>query len=994
MTTSFRVLACAATTALLGSVPAAAAPLASGTTRLIDRPTNGQPLPSDMNGYSIGGPGRGLSSDGRFAVFESDGDAFVLATVGSLRGRGVYVRDRLNNTVENVCVTSGGVPANSGCGNASISPNGRFVSFTTNASNLGTGSFQSAVYVHDRQTHTTTLMSRATGLAGAIDSGYPSNAVVADNGTVAFVTSTALDPVVDAGNTRNDVYTRTLAGVTKLVSQTAGTVGNGGSFTPDISGDGTVVAFVSTATNFSGADPNTRSDVYTAPSGGGAVTLQSRAGAAGAVGDQASGSPSISQDGGELAFETDATNLVAGDGNGTTDVILRVANANTPISIADGTSNTFLPFGGESPIVNATGSAVAFQAPQGSAPSADYFVTVRRPATNATTIASRRPGVGGAPVRASVSGLSADGNIAMFGTSLLDGGAEEQMWVRVLDTASNDRLSRPGAADLPPQAGYSSVGGTSADGRFTVFTSTSIGLGPSEDATSHTYLRDERSGTTTQLDRIGGPGGPASSVSTESPRISDDGSVVVFQGYGSGLAAGDEVGSSHLYAWHRATGQITVVSRAPDGTPVAIAPETGGDVSGDGKRVAFVTAENFLPGDANAVRDLFIRDLTSGAVFLASLSTGGTPATLDARDPRLDADGSTVAFSTKSPLDPAADTNAKFDAYVRDLAAARTMLVSRKDGADTAAGNDDAFASSLSADGNRIVFHTGSSDLGDGDTSAVDDVHLRDLATNRTLWISRSHNGAQNDRQSYYGSISGDGQRVVFESWSSTIISPAQPDAPALYIRDLSVAAATQVLAPPTDPTMQIYMPELSANGQCVAFQTPDPSVVSGGYASVDYQHVYLKAIGDQCLLDDPPTLAPTPVAAAKDTTVPVLSALKVSRKTFARQGKKKGTVLSFTASERALVRLELAPLTTGKRKGKRCLKPAKVKGKAKACLIEGTPRLVLTQTVDAGARTIKFVGTIKGKKVKAGRYRLILTATDNAGNATAKRLTVDVVIR
>ncbi len=545
MTSPSRALAVAAGAVLLAAGSASAAPLAPGTTRLIDRPSGDAPLPRDDNNYSIRGSGRGLSADGRYAIFESDADGLAIATGGSRSLRYVFVRDRVAGTIENVCRASGGALGTQGCANGTISPNGRYVAFTSSSPNLASPAPNVfGLYVHDRVTHQTTLMSRQNGVGGAIDQGFPSSASVADNGTVAFQTFTALDPAIDTANSHLDVYSRTLAGVTKLVSQAAGAVGNGNSSEPAISGDGSLVAFSSTSSNLSAGDPNTTPDVYVAPVGGGASVLKSRIGTAGAVGNGPSLSPSLSQDGLELAYQTYATNLFATpDGNGHGDIVLRrdPAGTNTPVSVVDGSASTLIAEGGLAPQVSSDGAFVSFVSTQSLPGGSLGRVMLRTVASNSTVIVGRRPGLGGDVVDAGAGAVSSDGKSVMFSTSELDGGLAEQLWVRDVAAGTNDRLVRAGTDDMPVQAASASVGDTSADGRYTVFTSNALGLGADADGRSHVFLRDERSATTTQLDRRVG-----STVSAEDARISDDGKLVIFEGFGNGLAPGDEAGQAHV----------------------------------------------------------------------------------------------------------------------------------------------------------------------------------------------------------------------------------------------------------------------------------------------------------------------------------------------------------------------------------------------------------------------------------------------------------------
>lgn len=993
MPSSLRAFIVALAAALVGAAPAAAA-LAPGDTRLLDRPSGDGALPNDLNGYAILAGGRAMSSDGRFVVFESDGDGLVLATSGRRDQRYVFVRDRQTGTVENVCRASAGEPGDKGCQTATISPNGRYVAFTSNSTNLGGPAAPLRIYVHDRQTDVTTLMSRRTGANGAVDAGFPTDPSVADNGTVAFRTATSLD-AADT-NAFNDVYVRTLGGVTRLLSKNnGGTVGNSDSSSPDISGDGTLVAFVSRASNLSAGDPNSLRDIYTATTAGAGAVLQSRVGINGAVGDATSESPSLSQVGDFVAFETSATNLVAGDLNGVRDIVVRELGTgiNRPASVVDGTTSTLLSQESYSPQLAASGGAVAFSVENNSVTSKSSLGYVRDlTGSKRSTIVTREAGPSGSPLDGSARGVTDDGSRALFSSGEVDGDVAEQIWVRDLAAGANDRVSRPGVADLPAQVASTTVTDTSADGRFTTFLSYSSGLASGPVRQFALYVRDERAGTTTRL-------APLTSSATQfgvgDARISDDGGTVVFEAYGSGYAPGDETGDVHVYVWRRATGQVVVASRAPDGTPVAAVPEAGLDVSADGSKLAFVSQVAFLPGDAGTDADVFVRDLASGAVQRASLTVAGASLGGNAQRPRLDADGSVVTFATIEKADPVADTNAFTDIYVRDLAAGVTELVSRKDGPGTPTGDAAAYTASISADGNRVAFDTGAKDYGAGDTTTNSDVFVRDRSAGRTIWASRTFDGSQNDGDLYDASLSGDGRSVAFAGRSTKLL-PTSPAVGALYVRVLDAPAAQLVAVEGGSPSMSGFRPQLSASGQCLAFQSGDPSLVPGGYTSPDYQHVYLRALGAGCLQDDPPVASPVPTpSAAKDTTAPVLSGLKVSRKVFASRGKRgRGTVVSLNASEAVTARLEIASLTTGKRKGKACLKPSKVKGRAKACVLEGKPRLVRTVSLGAGKRTINFDGTVGGKRLRAGRYRLILTATDAAGNAMAKRVTVDVRVR
>ena len=102
----------------------------------------------------------------------------------------------------------------------------------------------------------------------------------------------------------------------------------------DVSNDGSIVAFATTAALVS-PDGNGRSDVYVLDRRNGNLTLASVS-VNGRSGNAASRAPSLSPDGGWVAFESNASNLVSGDGNGLSDVFLRDLNSRATVKVSGG----------------------------------------------------------------------------------------------------------------------------------------------------------------------------------------------------------------------------------------------------------------------------------------------------------------------------------------------------------------------------------------------------------------------------------------------------------------------------------------------------------------------------------------------------------------------------------------------------------------------------------------------------------------------------------
>jgi len=215
------------------------------------------------------------------------------------------------------------VEGNSASSNPSISGNGWYVAFESDATNIVAGDTNGVrdIFVRDvrdTQSGATTRVSVANDGAQS-DGGSWSASISADGRYVVFYSS-ATNLVNGDTNGYDDVFLHdTQTGETTRVSvSTGGTEGNGLSHSPSISFDGRYVAFQSLATNLV-ANGHSGSEVFLRDTVNNTTILLSVA-EDGAPGDGGSENPSISADGRYVVFQSGATNLVAGDTNGLTDV--------------------------------------------------------------------------------------------------------------------------------------------------------------------------------------------------------------------------------------------------------------------------------------------------------------------------------------------------------------------------------------------------------------------------------------------------------------------------------------------------------------------------------------------------------------------------------------------------------------------------------------------------------------------------------------------------
>jgi Tol biopolymer transport system component len=263
----------------------------------------------------------GISADGRFVTFQSR--ATNLVAGDSNNWQDVFVRDRLNGTTERVSLSSLGAQGNKDSFGGSLSADGRYVAFMSQASNLVTPDFVSTFdcFVRDRLSGTTRRVSEAyTGGPGNLHSYWP--VISADGRFVAFH-SAASNIVANDFNGTVDVFVYDMASSTnQLVSvSSAGVQGDFASSFPSISADGRFVAFHSIALNLVPGDTNMLQDVFVRDLVGG-TTERISLGAGGVQADADCGWAIVSADGNWVSFESAATNLVAGDSNGLVDIFL------------------------------------------------------------------------------------------------------------------------------------------------------------------------------------------------------------------------------------------------------------------------------------------------------------------------------------------------------------------------------------------------------------------------------------------------------------------------------------------------------------------------------------------------------------------------------------------------------------------------------------------------------------------------------------------------
>ncbi len=383
---------------------------------------------------------------------------------------------------------------------AQISASGRFVVYTSTASNLvdGDTNWVSDVFVHDRET--------AETIRASVD---------------------------DAGNQGNSL-----------------------SQFPRISAGGRIVAFESLASNLVDGDTNGALDVFVHDR----ITSKTTRVSLGSGGDQsnrANGVPCLSSDGRVVAFESLASNLADGDTNESTDVFVhdRETGETNRVSVDSRGRQANGSSAGSS--LDGSGRFVAFESlatdlvPGDTNRVSDVFVHDRQTGeTTRVSVDSRGRQANGA---SSAPSLSADGRFVGFGSygsNLVDGDTNQEIDVFVHDRQTGE-TTRVSVDSRGRQAnGGSGIAALSADSRWVTFHSFASNLVDGDtNGTLDIFVHDRMTGATTRASRTEN-GGETNGPSRD-PTISADARFVAFESLASNLVSRDDNGIVDVFVRDR-----------------------------------------------------------------------------------------------------------------------------------------------------------------------------------------------------------------------------------------------------------------------------------------------------------------------------------------------------------------------------------------------------------------------------------------------------------
>lgn len=756
-----------------------------------------------------------MSHDGRFVAFESPATNLAGNVVDTNLVNDIFVRDmQLGITTLLSRAALGSRSARSGS-SPLISPNGRWIAFTSPAPDLAAGAAPESLpdlYLHDRLAGTNASVSaKAAPFKAQLSFGrsVSSRPVFAGDFLFFFygdILSSRQAIVRWNLNTDSVDLIQTLSsGMTdtslpRLSGSLLGASENGSQFIySDMARTETgLLTSILVSTRFPALERSMATANWMNQS----------------LPNGPSRSPVISASGSHAAFLSHATDLVTNQISALPQLYLhnldtkRTELVTAPL-VGPATHPTDAPF----PFFDHIGRFLLFGStapglvPGDQNNASDVFV--RDTASGLTELISERSSA--IPMSTSLGSSSAGANAL----------SEDSRWLvftsQARDTAPNDSNFQPdvfvrdllaGGTRLisANSLGTGSGNGPSRDpvlsrnGRFVAFVSTASDLAQNDSNRSDdVLLRDLQTSRTFLVSASSS----SAAGNSRAPTLSADGQFVAFQSSATNLVSNDSNLQPDIFLYDLSQERCSLVSVNSTGQSAANGPSESPLITPDGRKVLFQSRASNLtsPSSGGIGYRLYLRDLDAKTTQLISPPSSRPNRTALASNVVLSHDGQSVAFAIESPSSiylrafsettnrlvctncfaPALSADGRFAAYqkqnspsdprdlfIKDLKANLEILVSANpNGLPANAG--DRSPPAISPDGRFVLFKSRSSRLLPGDTNEWSDIFLRDLSANKTLSLSRGMDGMANGL-SFNPIFSPNGQFVLFQSFASNLI--------------------------------------------------------------------------------------------------------------------------------------------------------------------------------------------------------------------------------
>lgn len=404
------------------------------------------------------------------------------------------------------------------------------------------------------------------------------------------------------------------AQTTSLVTVGPDGQADSGSLYAEMSSDARWITYQSGASNLVAGDTNGAPDIFLFDRMDGSTRRVSVA----SNGAQANGDcldPHISLDGRHITWFSYATNHVAGDTNGKTDVFVHDSVTAVTVRVSVGTGGVQADKQSRYPMLSGDGRLCAFE-------------------SDATNLV-----VG-------------------------DANGARDVFVHDLQTGVTTRVST--AADGTQGDADSLDASISPDGRYCAFESTASNLVPNDaNGVSDVFVKDLQTGAIVRVSV--GAGGVEGDGPSSNPSLSELALRCSFESDAANLVPMDANAWHDVFVRDLAAGTTVLASLSSEGGQSHLGAYEG-TLSTGGNFVAFYSqSSNLVPDDSNSEVDIFVRDLSAGTTERVSVGSVGQEGMGHCLYPALTPDGRYIAFDSTAENLVIGDSNGSRDIFLRDL---------------------------------------------------------------------------------------------------------------------------------------------------------------------------------------------------------------------------------------------------------------------------------------------------------------------------------------
>ena len=389
--------------------------------------------------------------------------------------------------------------------------------------------------------------------------------------------------------------------------------------------------------------------------------------------------------------------------------------------------------------------------------------------------------------------ISADGRYVVFqssATNLVPGVTDGvgHLYRKEIATGAISLVSADSSST--PAASYCTGASISGDGRNVAFNSWANLVPGDTNNAPDIYVKDMKTGrlVCASTNSSGTFGNELSWM----PAISADGHHVAFTSVASNLVPGDTNRVCDVFVKNIETGAVQRVSTDSSGAQVVTfnSDASGVSISGDGRYVVFCSAAtNLVQDDTNGAIDVFIKDTKTGETRRVSTDSNGRQADTESHRPSLSADGCYVAFLSYATNLVPGDTNDVEDVFVKNMVTSEVCMAST-DSSGAPGNGASAPNPSISSNGRFVVFDSLASNLASGDANGASDVFMKDLMTTQTVLVSVDAAGDSGNGDSGAAGVSSDGRLVAFASIATNLVPGDTNGFVDAFVRDTGAGSA------------------------------------------------------------------------------------------------------------------------------------------------------------------------------------------------------------